>query len=733
MTTHLWIRGANGARRRAALARLDLPPVLAAVDAHRRLRGPYTAAGTLARALAPEALDQFPDLVARHDVELRAVAPELRAVVPGTRETLTSSASPEERTRFYPRARTTRLAHGLTDFLLEILEYSGRRSSTVVIENLHEADPTDAEFVAILLRRIGPERLRIVACTGDRELPVGLATALDRHATAVTSDDDAVAMESEPRDPYARAAAYVGGDCTSDDPLLLSAYEALPEDERVGLHSSRAAELRARDEVTLGLGAIPFHEERGSDPAGAGADALSTALEHCVLEGFYEAVIDIGRRSLAVLDWDESPDRCWLATAKLTTAFSVLGRPDEAMQAYDDACAASTLPTVHLQSAYGRAMLYTRFYDRDRLDHQRAKAWVNTAIAIASLYPERERRAYNLTFQENGLALVEMHLGDLEQALRLVTEGLQRLEDELGPDKETLHRSVLRYNQAQLLTRLGPPDRALEAYGEVIEADPNHSEYYFERAALRRRAGYVEAAFADYAEAIRLSPPYPEPHYNRGELAMAVGDIDLALADFGRVLELDPAFVDAYVNRASLLYELGHLEDAASDVADGLALDPDNAMLHCTSGMIAQDDGRPDDARRAFDRAVALDPTLVAAWSNRAVLSFEGGDVEGALADFDRALELGDAPAIQANRAFALQHAGRWSEAIAAYTAVLNADEADRADALYQRGRCRAQAGDLSGAESDLTECARIAEPPLAEEVAAELAGLGLVPAARGA
>ena len=174
--------------------------------------------------------------------------------------------------------------------------------------------------------------------------------------------------------------------------------------------------------------------------------------------GFYDAVIELGRRAWRCSTGTERPEDCWLVVAKVATALTALDRPDEAADLYDEACARSTLPSVHLQAAYGRAMLYTRFYDDERLDHQRAKAHINTAIAISSLLPDGERRAFNLTFNENGLALIEMHLGDIEEALRLVTAGLERLDDELGPDQQTLHRSVLRYNRAQLLTRLGPPD-----------------------------------------------------------------------------------------------------------------------------------------------------------------------------------------------------------------------------------------------------------------------------------
>lgn len=698
---HLWVHASGMGP--AMPAHLGLPPALAVVNAHRRLRGPYSGGGQLVLGLVAEAIDRWPDLVTRHDVELRAVASELRSAVPCTRETLTSLASPDERTRFYPRARTTRLAHGITEFVMEFVRRAERGPLHLVVENVHRADPTDWELLAIMLRRIHPRLLQIVACSGDGPLPSDLVASLERYATplstAVGPSDDSAA------DQDVSAERYVAGDCTSEEPRLREAYEATAPAVRAALHDTRAAELRALGEPSLALGAVPFHCERGSDPTGAGADALTAALEHCMLDGFYEAVIDLAGRSLAVLDWQEEPERCWLVTAKLTTALSVLERPDEAAQAYDDACAASALPAVHLQSAYGRAMLYTRFFDRDRIDHRRAKAWINTAIAIASLYGERERRAYNLTFQENGLALVEMHLGDLEESLRLVTEGLERLELELGSDKETLHRSVLRYNEAQLLSKLGPLDRALQAYNDVIAADPNHSEYYFERAGLLRRIGNVEGALADYDAAIRLSPPYPEPFYNRADLAVEVGNVDLALQDLSYVLELDPSFLSAYVNRAGLLYELGDLDGAAADVAAGLALDPDNAHLQCTRGLIAQDEGRPTEARRAFDQAIAQDPSLVAAWANRAVLSFEEGCVQAAIDDFTYALGLDDDPTIRANRGFGYQHAGLWNAAIADYTAALGHDDVDGGAVLYRRATCHLHNGAVDLAAADFEAC----------------------------
>ena len=183
---------------------------------------------------------------------------------------------------------------------------------------------------------------------------------------------------------------------------------------------------QARGDRSLELGAIAFHRERGSDPA-AGVAALRSALERCLLLGCYDAVLDLCPRALALMDWDKAPRECWLVVAKWVTALTAMGRPDEAAALYDDACSRTADPLVHLQAAYGRAMLYTRFYEKARRDHAKAKAEINIAIAISSLLDDERRRTFNQTFNENGLALIEMHLGDLHEALRLVDGGLERI------------------------------------------------------------------------------------------------------------------------------------------------------------------------------------------------------------------------------------------------------------------------------------------------------------------
>lgn len=536
---------------------MNTAPVLSTVDAHRRLRGPFTAAGTLLRQLVPGLLRTHPGAVRAHDVEILAAAPELAALLSCERETLTSSASPESRTRYYPYARTIQIGHGLVDLLQAVLT----EPRTLVVAHADEADRTDAEWLALLARRMDPSLLAIVHAPPRTGEPTG--------------------------DP---AKSYVDGDCVSDDPVLLAAYAALDPAERALLHDRRAEALEALGEPSLRLGAICHHREHGSDPAGAGVAALSDALGVCILAGHYDAVLDLGRRCLALADWATQPDVCWLATVKMTIALSTMGRADEAMALYDEACARSTSPSVHMQAAYGRAMLYTRYFDEARRDLRKASAWVNTAVSLASLLPEERRRAYNLTFNENGRALIAMHLGDPAEAMRLIDAGIERMRATFTAGERDLHLSVLRYNRAQLVARRSPADGVLE-YTAVIALDPNHPDYYAERAGLLRRLGRFGEALADYDAAIDRGLPDVEPHYNRGDLYAELGDLDAAVADYDRVLDLEPDFLAAYVNRAALRYELGDAAGARADVTAGLDLEPGQPHLLCTRGMLAADAG----------------------------------------------------------------------------------------------------------------------------------------------
>ncbi|MDI1461281.1 tetratricopeptide repeat protein [Catellatospora sp. KI3] len=659
--SHLRIIG--GRRHDRAATALGRPELLPTVDAHRRRRGPYTGASELFRPLAERMMATRPELVHQRDIELLTIAPELERLIPAEKHTLTSLAGPAERTRFYSRKRTLRIAHGLTELLRDYLRETAEPGRVLVVENIEHADPTDAELLSVLLRRLDPALLTLVLCGGAAPVHPDLVAGLERYTVelAVTRAPAPVVTGGD----AALAARYVESDCTSDVAELVEAYQRLGDAERVALHDARVAELESGD-WSLRLGAIPYHLERGSDPAGLGGEALRAALDYCVDMGFYDATVDFGHRGRAVVDWKVREDLWWTYTTKMTTSLAALGRPLEAEALYDECRAVSTNPRVHQQAAYATAMLYTRHHEPERRDHQKAKGWINQAMAFSMLLAKvnGDSESFGLVFEQNGLALIETHLANPANALGLVNDGIERLDRDLGDQVHLLHRSVLVNNRARVLSGLGRLDEALADYRTVVAQDPNYPEYRFEMANLLHRMGHDEEALREYAEAIRLSPPFPEVYYNRADVLFGLGELEAALADFSYVLELDPDWLDAYVNRAGVLVAMGDHAAARADVDAGLALDPGHAHLHCLLGELAAAAGDAAGAAAGYRRALELDPALPAAWAGLAVLAFEAGDAAAAAEHLDAALAQGDDPALLYNRATALLALGRPADAL---------------------------------------------------------------------
>jgi tetratricopeptide (TPR) repeat protein len=748
--------------RQNAWEHLALPENAYMVDCHRTHRGPFTGTGSLLRQIVPVIFAQSPELVQAHSIEILSLAPELQSLISVPVETLTSLAVPAERTRFYSRYRTLRLTHGLIDLLKGYLALGAFERLSLLFDQVQAADELDQEFLRELLRRADPATIHVTIGTSTETLPELLAKALATYAQPLRVEPrerasytshlqasgfspawqdwllthslgfageyeplqaclDLLATSSPTGSTFAEgmhalvaqtteeqratwSQAFIASDCTSDALLEGIAYHLAADADRRRWHDEQAEILAQHEEWSLRLGAIPYHREHGASPAEKGAEALQQALDYCINFGFYEATVDLGYRGRAVIDWQTQLQYYWTFTTKNTTSLAALERPEEAEALYDETRALTAEPLVHMQAAYATAMLYTRHHAEGKRDHQKAKAWINQAIAIASLIADPKERAFSVVFNRNGLALIEAHLKQPEEALQLVTAGLAKLDEELQPGEHLLHRSVLLYNRAQVYAGLGQLDLALADYTAVIEQDPHYSEYYFDRGNILRRLGRNEEALADYQSAISYSPPYPEAYYNRAGVFSVLGDEERALADYSYVIEIEPTNLDALVNRASMRYERGWYAEAREDVVCGLELDAQNAQLLCTLGLLEMAEEQYDSAFQALSAAIVQDPSLLAAWTNRAILAFEQGDQEAAIADLTQALVLEENATVRYNRGIAYQAQRRWQEAIEDFTQALALSEEDAQDILYQRSLCHQQLGNETQAQADLRE-----------------------------
>ena len=667
MLSHFWTVPADPAGNQApGLPTAPRPAI--EVRCHRRLRGPYTGAGAVLRHVVPELLAIDRELVAARATEIVTMAPELTAVVPVAPQTLTDLANREERTRFYAVTRTLRLSHGATELLMDWARLAHPGGVVLSFRDLDDADPCDRDFVSVLLRRCDPNVLTVVAEAGGPEAgSTGrpddlLGQALTRHSTQACRPP-----HSEPVRPAGTdlAQLFIDSDGTHKDPAVRAAYEALPADERAGRHTARAAVLSALGEPSMRLGAIPYHLTCGTDPLGAGVTALTAACEDCFRVGCYEAALDLAirGRELAAAATDQSP--YWNFTNKAGTCLSALKRGTRGFDHFEELRRITANPDVHMTTCYMMAMLYTRHLPPGDHDEYRALEWVNTAIALADRHPDPNQRVFLGAFMRNARALVELHRADPHGALALVNEAIAMTDAHLGPDEQLLHRSVLLFNRAQILSALADYEGSLSDYDVVISRDPEYGDYYFERARVYQSAGKYAEALADYATAIALSPPFHEAHYNRADLLRELGDADGALSDLDYAVVLEPEHVDTRVNRVDLLLERGETQRARADIDAGLVLDPGNANLLSARGSLLAESGDTDAAYASYTAALTEDPAFAVAWANRAVLCYSEGRAADAVADLDQAIMLADDPWLRLNRAIALHDLGEHQRAVA--------------------------------------------------------------------
>ncbi|MFC4033491.1 tetratricopeptide repeat protein [Streptomyces polygonati] len=729
---HTHVVGATRADRLAAVERVcgqgaaaaghtadTAGPRVLRVDCHRRLRGPYTGLGGVLRALVPEihAADPAPALA--HHREIVTVAPELTALLGTPAGTLTSESREEERTRWYSRLRARRVAHGIVDLLRAYADGPGS-VRTLVLDALPEADFTDQEFIAIALRRLDPARLRLVVAGRDDAVSAELEASLRAYTRRVDAPLLAIAPGGL-SDDLERARAFVDSDGTDDDPALRAAYQRIGADDRLRLHDRRAAELDGAEE-TLRLGAVPYHLLNGTSADSAGWDAVSEAADYCLATGFYDAALEFAGQLTTRADYDRAPHRYWDGWYRTAHALSQSDRVDEIKPIYDDLLARFDSPHPQMTMHYALSMLYTRLYGPEEKDHRLALGHANTAVAMAGLLPEEDNRAFHIAFMKNGRALVQMHLGDLRESLSLVEDGIARLDRELAPERQRLHRSVLHHNRAQLLARLGRPDEAMAEYDEVIRLDPYYQEYWFDRGNLRYELGQLESAAADYEQAVALGSPFTELFQNRGALRAAVGDLEGAVADYRYVLDLEPDHLDAHVCLASLLVDLGLPQDAEVQARAGLKAAPDDARLNALRGLALLGLDRTEEAGQAFDQALERDAGNPVALVNRAVIACESGRHADALADLTRALaDDPDNADLVFNVGFVHEAAGRALDAVGEYTRALELPGADRAELLYRRGSCHAGLGRSAQAHADYEAHLALGPSPYATEITAYL------------
>jgi len=153
------------------------------------------------------------------------------------------------------------------------------------------------------------------------------------------------------------------------------------------------------------------------------------------------------------------------------------------------------------------------------------------------------------------VALQHYQAGRVDQALTVLTSGIERFPDE----------PALLVVRAGILTEQQQPDAALADLEVAAKLAPDNPMVLTNRAQLYRGAERDDDALKDLNRVVSIAPDYVAARYNRGSLRYEQGDYQGALQDFDHCIAIDPHLSAAYFNRANARAALG---DHAAAIAD---------------------------------------------------------------------------------------------------------------------------------------------------------------------
>jgi tetratricopeptide (TPR) repeat protein len=115
------------------------------------------------------------------------------------------------------------------------------------------------------------------------------------------------------------------------------------------------------------------------------------------------------------------------------------------------------------------------------------------------------------------------------------------------------------YQEGIQAVQAGDLERAMQAFRQVLESDPTHTEARYKLAWVLGMSGYLDPALAELEQVLAADPNHQEAHYNQGALLLQKAQLEAGMdgqmdiptlqqaeAAFQAVMRLDPSDQRAY-------------------------------------------------------------------------------------------------------------------------------------------------------------------------------------------
>ncbi len=120
--------------------------------------------------------------------------------------------------------------------------------------------------------------------------------------------------------------------------------------------------------------------------------------------------------------------------------------------------------------------------------------------------------------------------------------------------------------------------------------------------------GKIDKAIDAFKEVLEIDPEEPEAHYNLGNAYADKGMFDEAIAVYKTAVENDPEFVDAYLNLSMLYLDMDLMDEAISLCKQAVNTNPNDAFLCFHLGEAYAQNLQYKEAITAYNKAMSINP-----------------------------------------------------------------------------------------------------------------------------